>query len=54
MTEDPAPIRTEYVGIIDETHVWRVWRTDTNEPIGWNVSPIDTDHVNQTEASATD
>lgn len=40
MTDLPVPIRTEYVGIVDGAHVWQVWRTDTNEAIGWNVSPI--------------
>ena len=41
MTDQPVPIRTEYVGVVDDAHVWRVWRTDTDEAIGWNVSPID-------------
>lgn len=40
MTDSPTPIRTEYIGIVNDAHVWQVWRTDTNEPIGWNVSPI--------------
>ena len=52
MTDLPAPIRTDYVGIIDGAHVWQVWRTDTNEPIGWNVSPLDTELDDDAEAWA--
>ena len=48
MTDSPVPVRTEYIGIIDDAHVWQVWRTDTNEPIGWNVSPIADDDEAET------
>ena len=41
MTDSPVPVRTEYIGIVDGGYLWQVWRTDTNEPIGWNLVPID-------------
>ena len=40
MTDSPVPIRTEYIGEVDGGHLYQVWRTDTNEPIGWNLIPI--------------
>lgn len=52
MIDSPVPVRTEYVGIVDGAHVWKVWRTDTNEAIGWNVSPIDTDAEAEAWAAA--
>ena len=41
MTDQPVPIRTDYVGIVDGGHLWSVWRTDTNEQIGWSLRSID-------------
>ena len=41
MSDQPVPVRTEYIGIVDGGYLWRVWRTDTNEPIGWNLVPIE-------------
>jgi hypothetical protein len=41
MTDQAVPIRTEYGGIVDGGHLWSVWRTDTNEQIGWSLRPID-------------
>jgi len=49
---DPVPIRTDYVGIVDGGHLWAVWRTDTNEQIGWNLTPIAADLVAEAEAWA--
>ena len=40
MIDEPVPVRTEYIGEVDGGHLWQVWRTDTNEPIGWNLVPI--------------
>ena len=50
MSDSPVPIRTEYIGIVDGGHLWKVWRTDTNEPIGWNLIPIEV----ETPDTATD
>jgi hypothetical protein len=41
MTDTPTPIRTDYVGIVDGGHLYQVWRIDTNQLIGWNLTPID-------------
>ena len=41
MSDAPVPIRTEYIGEVNGGHLWQVWRTDTNEPIGWNLVPVD-------------
>jgi hypothetical protein len=52
MTDQPVPIRTDYVGIVDGGHLWSVWRIDTNEQIGWSLTPIETDADAEAEAWA--
>lgn len=46
MTDQPVPVRIEYVGEVDGGHLWQVRRTDTDELIGWNLTPTDTDTDN--------
>jgi hypothetical protein len=52
MTDQPVPTRTEYVGIVEGGHLWSVWRTDTNEQIGWSLRSIETDADAEAEAWA--
>ena len=50
MTDSPVPIRTEYIGEVDGGHLYQVWRTDTNETIGWNLTPIPDPDTDSDEA----